>query len=182
MAVAASFTGKLLVANPEMRDPNFYRTVVLLFEHTADGAFGTVLNRPTDELVAEHVPDWVALLAQPPVVFIGGPVRNEIAVGVAEWSGAPAEWKSLFSSIGFIDLTDPPRESDPPERVRVYSGYSGWDAGQLEVEMAIDSWFVVDPIVDDVFGDPTDLWSRVLKRQPGRLRLYAQYPDDIESN
>ena len=182
MTVAASFTGKLLVANPEMRDPNFYRTVVLLFEHTEDGAFGTVLNRPTDELVAEHVPDWTSFLAEPPVVFIGGPVRNEIAVGVAEWHNAPEDWQTLFSAIGFIDLTDPPGEANTPDRIRVYSGYSGWDAGQLEVEMAIDSWFVVDPIVEDVFGDPTDLWSRVLKRQSGRLRLYAQYPENIESN
>lgn len=180
--MAASFTGKLLVANPEMRDPNFYRTVVLLFDHTEDGAFGTVLNRPTDELVADHVPQWSDYLADPPVVFIGGPVRNEIAVGVAEWSNAPAEWKTLFSAIGFIDLTDPPSVANTPDRVRVYSGYSGWDAGQLEVEMAIDSWFIIDPVVEDVFGDPENLWSRVLKRQPGRLRLYAQYPDDIESN
>lgn len=180
--MAASFTGKLLVANPEMRDPNFYRTVVLLFEHGEDGAFGTVLNRPTDEQVGDHVPDWVGYLADPPVVFIGGPVRNEIAVGVAEWSDPPEEWSPLFSAIGFIDLTDPPDRANAPDRLRVYSGYSGWDAGQLEVEMAIDSWFVLDPIVEDVFGDPENLWSRVLQRQQGRLRLYAQYPHDIESN
>jgi len=180
--MAASFTGKLLVANPEMRDPNFYRTVVLLFDHGEEGAFGTVLNRPTEEAVADHVPDWEAYLAEPPVVFIGGPVRNEIAVGVAEWSDPPEEWRALFSEIGFIDLTDPPDPDNTPDRVRVFSGYSGWDAGQLEVELAIDSWFVLEPVVDDVFGDPEGLWSRVLKRQPGRLQLYAQYPHDLESN
>ncbi len=180
--MAASFTGKLLVANPEMRDPNFYRTVVLLFDHGEDGAFGTVLNRPTDELVTDHVPAWLDHLADPPVVFIGGPVRNEIAVGVAEWTDPPEQWTALFSEIGFVDLTDPPDPANAPDRVRVYSGYSGWDAGQLEVELAIDSWFVLEPVVDDVFGDPEDLWARVLKRQPGRLRLYAQYPHDLESN
>ena len=180
--MSASFTGKLLVAHPEMRDPNFYRTVVLLFEHSEDGAFGAVLNRPTDEVVTDHVPAWEHLLAEPPVVFIGGPVRNEIAVGVAEWPDAPEEWTSLFAEIGFVDLTDPPDADDPPLRVRVYSGYSGWDAGQLEVELAIDSWFIVDPVVDDVLGDPEDLWRRVLQRQPGRLALYAQYPHDLANN
>lgn len=180
--MAASFTGKLLVAHPEMRDPNFYRTVVLLFEHSADGAFGAVLNRPTDEAVIDHVPAWEDYLADPPVVFIGGPVRNEVAVGVAEWPDPPLEWSSLFAEIGFIDLTDPPDPDRAPKRVRVYSGYSGWDAGQLEVELAIDSWFILDPLVDDVFGDPEDLWRRVLLRQSGRLRLYAQYPHDLESN
>lgn len=180
--MAASFTGKLLVANPEMRDPNFYRSVVLLFEHSEAGAFGTVLNRPSDESVSEHVPDWEHQLAQPPVVFFGGPVRNEIAVGVGEWPNAPQHWTPLFSDIGFVDLTDPPDPTASPKRVRVYSGYSGWDAGQLEVELAIDSWFIVDPIVDDIFGDPEDLWSRVLGRQPGRLSLYARYPHDLSSN
>ena len=181
--MAASFSGQLLVANPEMRDPNFYRTVVLLFEHGDDGAFGTVLNRPTEEPAAEHLPDWASFLAKPAVVYVGGPVNNEIAVGVAEWAedDDPAG-ENLFSGVGFIDLTDPPDPELSPEQVRVYSGYSGWDAGQLEVELAIDSWFVVEPIVTDVFGDPDDLWSRVLQRQPGRLRLYAQYPHDLSAN
>lgn len=180
--MTASFTGKLLLANPEMRDPNFYRSVVLLFEHTEQGAFGVVLNRPTDEPAADHVSAWADLLADPPVVFIGGPVRNEIAVGVAEWPDPPEEWSSLFAEIGFIDLTEPPGLDAAPKRVRVYSGYSGWDAGQLEVELAIDSWFILDPLVEDVFGDPTDLWKKVLRRQPGRLQLYAQYPHDLSDN
>ncbi|MCP4307642.1 MAG: hypothetical protein GY926_26580 [bacterium] len=181
--MAASFSGKLLVANPELRDPNFYRTVVLLFEHGEDGAFGTILNRPTKEEAGEHLPAWANLLAEPGLVYIGGPVQNDVAVGVAEWSEIDGEGRDgLFSGVGFIDLTDPPDSDDLPEQVRVYSGYSGWDAGQLEVEMAIDSWFVIEPIVSDVFGDPADLWSRILRRQPGRLSLYAQYPHDLTTN
>jgi putative transcriptional regulator len=181
--MAATFGGKLLVAHPQLQDPNFYRTVLLLFEHTEDGAFGTVLNRPTEESAADHLPDWAALMADPPVVFIGGPVRNEVAVGVAEWEDeANAGEEGLFSGVGFIDLTDPPDPLLAPARVRVFSGYAGWDAGQLEVELAIDSWFILDPIVDDVFGDPEDLWSQVLRRQPGPVSLYAQYPHDLTTN
>ncbi len=181
--MAASLSGKLLVANPLLEDPNFFRTVVLLFEHGDEGAFGTVLNRPTDESASEHLPAWADLIAPPDVVFVGGPVRNEIAVGVAEWPSEDAAGESsLFSGIGFIDLTDPPDAETTPLRVRVYSGYSGWDAGQLEVELAVDSWFVLDPVVADVFGDPDGLWSRVLERQPGRLSLYSRYPDDLSLN
>ena len=181
--MAASFSGKLLVANPQMQDPNFYRTVILLFDHGDDGAFGTVLNRPTDELAADHLPAWAPLMADPPVVFVGGPVRNEVAVGVAEWTDEETAGEGgLFSGVGFIDLTDPPDPISSPERVRVFSGYSGWDAGQLEVELAVDSWFIVDPVVDDVFGDPEELWSRVLGRQPGPLSLYARYPHDLTTN
>lgn len=194
--MSASFTGKLLVANPLLEDPNFYRSVVLLFDHGEAGAFGTVLNRPTDEPAAEHLPEWAHLIAEPPVVFVGGPVRNEIAVGVAEWPSDTLDSSdggdssddvgsseaALFAGIGFIDLTDPPDIAAQPERVRVFSGYAGWDAGQLEVELAVDSWFVIDPVVDDVFGDPGDLWVRVLERQPGRISLYARYPDDLSLN
>jgi len=181
--MAASYKGKLLVAHPHLADPNFYRTVVLLFEHNEEGAFGTVLNRPTDEAAAEYVVDWSHLIAEPGVVFVGGPVQNEIAVGVAEWDslGEFADI-SLFSGVGFVDLSDPPEPGRSPVRVRVFSGYSGWDAGQLEVEMAIDSWFIAEPIVEDVFGDPATLWSRVLRRQGGPLSLYAQYPHDVSLN
>ncbi len=180
--MAASFTGKLLVASPELRDPNFYRTVVLLFEHGEEGAFGTVLNRPTDESAAEHLPLWAEHLTEPAWVYVGGPVRNEVAVGVAEWPSEEQQGDSLFSGVSFIDLTDPPQSDLVPRQLRVYSGYAGWDAGQLEVELAIDSWFIVEPIVDDVFGDSVDLWADVLKRQPGRLSLYAQFPHDLSSN
>lgn len=181
--MAASFSGKILVSNPNLQDPNFYRTVVLLFDHTDDGAFGTVLNRPTEESATDHLPEWAALLADPTVVFIGGPVRNEVAVGVAEWEDDEMAGEGgLFSGVGFIDLTDPPDPASSPSRVRVFSGYAGWDAGQLEVELAIDSWFILDPIVSDVFGDPEDLWSRVLRRQAPPLSLYAQYPHDLTTN
>lgn len=179
--MAASFKGKLLVASPILQDPNFYRTVVFLFEHGDDGAVGTVLNRPTTESASEHLPDWSSLIAEPDVVFVGGPVRNEIAVGVAEFEDH-ADGGFLFSGIGFIDLSEPPDVEAPPLRVRVFSGYSGWDGGQLEVELAVDSWFIVDATAEDVFGDPSDLWSRVLARQPGLLSLYARYPDDISLN
>lgn len=181
--MAASFSGKLLVSNPEMNDPNFYRTVVLLFEHGADGAFGTILNRPSRELAAEYLPEWSELLSDPALVYVGGPVNNDIAVGVAEFAEANDETgSSLFSGVGLIDLTDPPDPESLPEQVRVYAGYSGWEAGQLEVELAIDSWFIVEPIVDDVFGDTSDLWARVLRRQPNRLSLYAQFPHDLSTN
>lgn len=181
--MAASFSGKLLVANPQLTDPNFYRTVVLLFEHGEEGAFGTVLNRPTAESAGEYLVEWGHLIAEPAVVHVGGPVQNDIAVGVAEWGSTEVDdERSLFAGVSFIDLTDPPDPEDPPLRVRVFSGYSGWDAGQLEVELAVDSWFIVDPIVEDVFGDSTDLWARVLRRQGGRISLYAQYPHDLTLN
>jgi len=180
--LAVSFRGKLLVASPQLLDPNFYRTVVLLFEHDENGALGVVLNRPTEESLAEHLPAWADRAVEPAVVFVGGPVQNEIAVGVAEWGSGPEGWLRAFDDVGFFDLSAPPGTEQDPGRIRVFSGYSGWDAGQLEVELAVDSWFIVDPVTDDVFGDPAGLWARVLRRQPGGLSLYAQFPHDLASN
>lgn len=179
--MAESFSGKLLVASPLLQDPNFYRTVVFLFEHSDDGAVGTVLNRPTDEQAGEHLPAWRHLIAAPDVVFVGGPVSNEIAIGVAEFGGGGND-RAEPMGIGLVDLSDPPEAATQPERIRVFSGYSGWGAGQLEVELAVDSWFIVEATPEDVFGDPEDMWSRVLRRQPGRISLYAQFPDDITLN
>jgi putative transcriptional regulator len=179
--MAESFSGKLLVASPLLQDPNFYRTVVFLFEHGEDGAVGTVLNRPSEESASEHVPAWHDLIAVPDVVFVGGPVSNEIAIGVAEFDDDATDAVQPVG-IGFVDLTDPPDPDRRPHRIRVFSGYSGWGAGQLEVELAVDSWFIVEATPEDVFGDPAELWSRVLRRQPGRISLYAQFPDDITLN
>lgn len=179
--MAESLSGKLLVASPLLQDPNFHRTVVFLFEHGEDGAVGTVLNRPTEEPASEHLPAWSEFIAAPDVVFVGGPVRNEIAIGVAEFADE-TQADSVFAGIGFIDLSDPPNSKANLARIRIFSGYSGWDAGQLEVELAVDSWFIVEAVAEDVFGDPDDLWARVLRRQTGRIRLYAEYPEDLSLN
>jgi putative transcriptional regulator len=182
--VSESIAGRLLVASPYLLDPNFYRTVVYIAEHGPEGALGLVLNRATDEPVDDHVPAWVDELADPPRVFIGGPVSNELAVGLAESPrNAPPGWAPAFAEMGLVDLSAGPEAVGGVARARVFSGYAGWVDGQLEAELATDSWFVVDPWPDDLFtADPERLWSRVLRRQPGRLALYSTFPDDLRSN
>ena len=78
----ASLRGKLLVATPDLEDPNFFRTVVLVLEHNLEGALGVVLNRPSAADVSELLPDWAVVAADPPVVFLGGPVQPESAIGL----------------------------------------------------------------------------------------------------
>src|SRR2546430_2486669 len=77
-----SLKGKLLVATPLLGDPNFHRTVVLMLEHGDEGAVGLVLNRPSETAVAGPLPQWKALTADPDVVFVGGPVRTEMVIGL----------------------------------------------------------------------------------------------------
>lgn len=181
---AASLAGSLLVATPGLLDPNFVRTVVLLLEHGPEGTVGVVLNRPSEVPVAEHLPEWEGYLTEPAVVFVGGPVMNEVAVGVGErGAGLDEEWTPVVGSVGPVDLGSGPEGVEDLGRVRVYSGYAGWDGSQLELELAVGSWFVVPAEVSDVFTDrPDGLWREVLGRQPGRLALFANFPDDLRTN
>ncbi|HEX9854398.1 MAG TPA: YqgE/AlgH family protein [Acidimicrobiia bacterium] len=176
--------GRLLVATPHLYDPNFYRTVVLLLEHNDDGSLGVVLTRPTDEPASVHVAAWAAEISDPDVIFFGGPVRNEIAVGVAESPRTPPlGWRPVLGSIGLVDLGESRDVVGSVSRLRIFSGYAGWEAGQLEGELAEGGWFVLDASPDDVFTVyPGDLWHDVLRRQPGLVAAYATFPVDPTLN
>ncbi len=181
-----SHQGKLLVASPRLLDPNFARSVVLVCQHDSDGALGLILNRPSDAVVAQFLPDWAAHLTPPDVVFEGGPVQREAAVSLARLEGEPPEdgWVPVGSALGLLDVSVPPW--DIPGRVaalRVFSGYAGWSPGQLESELSADDWFVVGAAPDDPFSPkPLPLWRTVLARQPGRLRMLAHFPPDPSLN
>lgn len=180
-----SLKGRLLVASVSLLDPNFFRAVVLICAHDDDGAFGVVINRPSDARVADFLPDWAPVTATPDVVFVGGPVSPEVAVGVAETSGLRPQseaWTAVLGPVGMIDLGTPPDDLSV-SRARVFSGYSGWGMGQLETEIGRGDWIVVDSAPGDGFAaDPETLWNRVLRRQPGRLALLSTFPPDPRLN
>ena len=183
--MAESLAGKLLIATPELDDPNFFRSVVFIVEHDdVEGALGLVLNRPTDATVAEHLPLWRDAAAEPAVVYVGGPVTPEVAIGVVANPAQPPEgWVPSFGSVGLADLAGSPDDLGGVERCRVFAGYSGWVPGQLEMELAVNSWFVVDAEVADVFSaDPEHLWRTVLGRQGSNLSWFANYPVDPRLN
>lgn len=183
--------GKLLVATPEMEDPNFFRAVVLVLDHNDDGALGVVLNRPSAAALADPLPEWAQLAAEPAVVFVGGPVQPDAAIGLgrrtgsgAGEGGAPDGFAMLFGELGTVDLDRSPAAVAPPvDRVRVFAGYSGWGPGQLEDELAADGWFVVDADAGDLWSSaPEEMWRSVLRRQRGQLRVFADFPLDPETN
>lgn len=172
-----SLAGNLLVATPNLIDPNFYRTVVLLLQHDDDGCVGVVLNRPTTEPVADHIPEWAALVPEPGCVHFGGPVDPTVAIGLSATSeGMPTG----VPGLSMVDLAGDPDASAPP--VKVYAGYSGWGSEQLEDEIASGSWYVVQASPDDPFDSRDGLWRIVLRRQPGFLSVVSTYPDDLTLN
>jgi putative transcriptional regulator len=193
-----SLRGRLLVASPMLADPNFERTVILLLDHGPDsGALGLVVNRPTSLSVTAAVPTWSDHVAEPAVVFVGGPVAAESAIGLATTDdpvrGAPEEPDESaaegFGAVGFfglgtVDLSREPEEVHPSVgALRVYAGYAGWAPGQLEGEIDEGAWWVVDAEPGDAWTrTPGDLWRTVVRRQPGRLRFASTYPDDPSLN
>ena len=188
--------GRLLVATPNLGDPNFERTVILLLEHGEDGALGVVLNRPSDLDLAEPLPEWARAAADPPVVFIGGPVAPSAAVCLARVArhGAARGWEPVEGpggpligaqgSVGTLDLdTDPDETIAGLDEIRVFAGYAGWGPGQLEAEIGAGGWFVVDAdAADPLSPAPENLWAAVLRRQRGALAFFAAYPPDPALN
>jgi putative transcriptional regulator len=182
--------GQLVVATPVMDDPNFVRTVVLLLQaDEEDGALGLVLNRPSGTDVAEVLPDWSPLCAEPPVVFVGGPVQPNAAIclGRARPAAAPAASYSLLEGLpglGTVDLdADPSEVHRAIAQVRLFAGYAGWSAGQLEDEVEQGAWFVLDALPIDAFtARPDLLWKQVLERQGPPVAFAASYPPDPTLN
>lgn len=175
-------SGRLLVATPQLTDPNFTRTVVLVLEHGEPGAVGVVLNRPMHVAVGEILAQWedLAAGASPGVVFSGGPVAPDAVIALARPAdgASSGEWKTVAAGMGVVDLSVAP--ADQPvtlAAVRLFSGYAGWDAGQLEAEIEEGAWFVLEALAADVLGaEPEDLWHDVLQRQGGKLAMLASYP------
>lgn len=162
------FTTALLLSMPQLQDPNFARTVVLLCEYNPDGAFGLVLNRPTTAAASEMVQ------LDPPVVagndmplWIGGPVepqRGWILLG----DEPDAEFKfirdGLYLSTSQTLLREV-LEARPAPRARVLAGYAGWGPGQLDEELSQSAWLMADVDLDLVFDVPADMmWETAIRR------------------
>jgi putative transcriptional regulator len=174
-----SLTGRLVVATASLADPNFALTAALILEHSEQGALGVVLNRPSSIEVEQIVPGWSAVVVEPRVVFIGGPVMPSTVIAVGRRAdGSLPGWQPLFSEIGVVDLeADPALIMPDLQALRLFAGYAGWGAGQLEFEIESGAWFVIDSAPSDAFcADPAELWRQVLTRQGGLFRTIPADP------
>lgn len=183
--MAGSLIGRLLVASPRLIDLNFFRTVILVCKHGSDGALGLILNRPTEMPVADHLPGWVEQLARPEVIFLGGPVQPETAVGLGRRGPRePEGWSAVNDRVGMVDLAAAPGAvAGDLESLRVFSGYAGWGPDQLESELQSGDWVVASSEPDDGFGEDSEgLWKAVLRREGGRTAIYAEFPVDPSAN
>lgn len=179
-----SLRGKLLLAAPTLLDPNFQRTVVLVSEHTDDGAMGVVLNRPSQVTINDAVPQLGDAVDGENPVFVGGPVQPRSIVFLAEFLDPEIAALLVFGRIGFPSAeTGLDDLSDATDRGRVFAGYAGWGPGQLDEEVGQGDWIVEPARPEDVFtNEPEDLWSAVLTRKGGPFALVATMPPDPSLN
>jgi putative transcriptional regulator len=180
-----SLRGKLLIASPALVDPNFHRTVILIAEHTGEGAMGLVLNRPAETLVADVVPDLSDLAEDDAPVFFGGPVASDSVIVLAEFDDPTVAGVLLESDLGFVgnesgELGD---VAGSVRRARVYAGHSGWGPGQLEGELEEEAWIIEPPRREEIFSeDAQGLWASVLRRKGRRYALLSTMPLDPSLN
>ena len=175
--------GQLLIASPSLLDSNFRRAVVLVTEHTDDGAAGLVLNRPSPASVLELVPELEPLVEDDEPVWLGGPVQPNAVLVLGEFVDPDDAAVPLFGSLGFPSLEEPEDVVPATTRRRVFAGYAGWGAGQLESELGREDWIIEPAQADDAFTDaPDNLWADVLRRKGGIYELVARIPEDPSVN
>jgi putative transcriptional regulator len=185
----AFIAGKLLVASRHLRDPNFLRTVVLMLEHSQEGALGVVLNRPSAKTVCDV---WESL-GEGPIdnldsVYLGGPVPGPlIALHATEELGEKAVLPGLFMSVQREVIEQ--LVHTPDTRLRLYSGHAGWGSGQLESELKAGGWYTIAACSEDVLfelDEIDNLWDRVLTRIALKIMLPGialdQLPPDASWN
>ncbi|HEX8977669.1 MAG TPA: YqgE/AlgH family protein [Solirubrobacteraceae bacterium] len=177
-----SIRGQLLIAGPGLLDPNFFRTVVLVVEHSQEGALGLILNRPSETTVREAAAEIEGLVGPDQLIYVGGPVQPSSLIILAEFEDPSQAALVAFDDVGVLAGG---ADEAPPEisRSRAFVGHSGWGAGQLEAELEREDWFLVPATRSDAFStDPLELWEHVLIRKGGRYALVARMPPDPSVN
>jgi putative transcriptional regulator len=181
--------GSLLISSATLVDPNFARCVLLVLESNEDGSLGVILNNPSETPVDEVLVQWRDVVNPPGVFFRGGPVELNAALALGALldrsaEDAPSGWRQVSGTLGMIDLDCPPDDFlGRLSGLRIYAGYAGWGAGQLDDEIAEGSWHVVPAQRSDLFSDnPDRLWHDILRRQPPPLSMLATLPADASLN
>jgi len=159
----------LLVAQPDMLDPNFSRTVVLVMRPEEGGPLGVILNRPTNVQLRELYPERAELTGRDDLVFFGGPVQPHALLFAFRSAVKPPKGLNVTGDIyisGFSEVLDELlKHPENAEEQRFFAGYAGWAQGQLEFEIARGGWYTLPLDVDAIFKmNPLTIYDELLKR------------------
>lgn len=182
-------SGTLLAAWPDLMDPNFMHSVVVVCQHSSEGAYGLVTNRKTELKVLDLLPDHAVLGSCALPVHLGGPVEQQtlqflhsvpkeipggLCIDGQLWLGGELEALGRFAAKDFERAT---------RSVRLFVGYSGWGAGQLEEELDRGSWLPAPPSPAFIFeGDGEATWRQVVRSIEGVGDELGDLPPDLSWN
>lgn len=177
--------GRLLIAEPSiLNDSSFNRTIILITEHTENNSVGFILNRPLEYTIQDLLPE----IESDFIIYQGGPVEQdnlyfvhkvpdlipesiEVDNGIF-WGGNFESLKQLLNA-GLLKKTD----------IRFFLGYSGWGKHQLTDELNINSWFISENDIKNIFSENNDsLWRNKILEKGGNYKLWANAPNDIQLN
>ncbi|HET7624053.1 MAG TPA: YqgE/AlgH family protein [Verrucomicrobiae bacterium] len=191
--------GQLLLDSGQLGGSFFQRTVVLICEHNADGAFGLVLNRAMGSKVGEMlVADLPDSLKESPL-YLGGPVQpttlsflhsdafipdgNTLSDFSPEGNSSGSIIPNLVLGHSLEELVDIGESFSTTRKLKMFAGYSGWSPGQLEDELKREAWLVHPASVELIFEThPDDLWKTILRKKGWKYKLLLQTPEDLSSN
>ena len=164
-----TFRPTFLISMPQLQDPNFARSVVLLCDYVPEGAFGLILNKPID------MPASVMVKLDPPIeqgndlpLCIGGPVEPQRGWILGTEPPLDGDYRTIVDGLYLSTSPDELRRvlsAEPAPRARVLAGYAGWGPGQLDEELAQSSWLMADVSLDLIFDvAPAAMWETVIRR------------------
>lgn len=179
-------TGRLLISEPFMADPNFKRSVVLLTEHGDDGTVGYILNQVGNLMLNDVIQDlWDAKN----YIYFGGPVaadtlhfihRSYDKLQSGEPIGNGLYWGGNFETLKILLNTN----AISAEEIKFFMGYSGWDHGQLDREIEQNAWMVSDTFNPDLIfsNDDEKLWRDVIVNLGPKYAHISNFPVDPSLN
>jgi putative transcriptional regulator len=177
--------GQLLLDSGQLAGSFFQRTVILICQHNAEGAFGLVLNRSSGnklgEMLVADVPDQIK--EQP--LYLGGPVQVSALSFLHSDTFLPdaSVMPNLELGHSLETLVELGESFSTTKKMKMFAGYSGWSAGQLEDEMKRNAWLTHPASLDLVFeSDPEKMWQMILRQKGIKYRLLADMPDDASLN
>lgn len=166
--------GRFLIAEEQVLDPNFGRSVVLLIQYGPGGAMGLIVNKPARVTLAEALPQVKALEGRQDRIFVGGPVEPEGLLLLLRAEAKPEGFETVFQDVhlggGAARLAELFASGVPAERIRGYAGYAGWGPGQLDNEIDRGDWGIVAALPSQVFDPaPETLWKKLMDQR--RIRF-----------
>ncbi|MEL6969862.1 MAG: YqgE/AlgH family protein [Bacteroidota bacterium] len=179
-------SGKILLAEPFMLDPNFKRSAVLLCDHSKDdGSVGFILNKPLQTKIDELIDEFPSFDSE---VFFGGPVQMDTVHYLHNVGDLLEEsievcrgvfWGGDFEKLKFLVA----QELIKPHQIRFFVGYSGWSEGQLTDELNYGSWVLANMDANYVFkSEPETLWQSIMENKGSTYSVIAQMPEDLSWN